>query len=253
MPLHLLNFSRLARLASLVFLVSQLATAPARADSPPASAKPKADEKGFTLLSGEGAEKQWNAYGKEGWPKGWKLSDGVLHRADGGGDVRTIDQYGDFDLRFEWKVTPGANSGVLYRVSDLTKVAHETGPEYQILDDAKHVRGTNPQTAAASMYGIYAPSKHVAKPTGEWNRGRIVVRGNHVRHFLNGEKVIDVELGSDDWKQRVADSKFAKWPGYGKSPRGHIVLQDHGAKVWYRNVRIKELAAKQGEKPAVTK
>lgn len=252
MFLHLLLLSRVARLAMLTVLACLWAADALRADSP-ASAKPPTDEKGFTLLSGEGAEKQWNSYGKAGWPAGWKRSDGILHRAARGGDLSTIDQYGDFDLRFDWKVTPGANSGVLYRVSDLTKVAHETGPEYQVLDDAKHGRGKNPQTSAGSMYGISAPSQHAAKATGEWNRGRIVVRGNHVRHFLNGEKVIDAQLGSDDWSSRVADSKFAKWPGYGKSPRGHIVLQDHGAEVWFRNVRIKELEAKAEETSAAAK
>ena len=244
MPLPTLNFSRLARLAPLVLFVSLLATEQARADeAAPAKAKP-AKAAGTPLLE-EGAEKRWVGYGKQEWPSGWKLSGGVLHREAGGGDLRTVAQYGDFDLRFEWKVAPGANSGVIYRVSDDTKRPHETGPEYQILDDARHGDGKNPLTAASSLYGIYAPSKKTAKPPGEWNRSRIVVQGNRVRHFLNGEKVVDAKFGSDDWNRRVAASKFAEWDGYAKSPRGYIVLQDHGDKVWYRDMRIKEL--KDGE------
>lgn len=228
------------QLRSLACLAALIGTAAVRADAPTA-AKPNAGEMDFMPLTGEGAEAKWVAYGKPGWPKGWKLSDGVLHRSAGGGDIRTVDQYGDFDLRFEWKVAPGANSGVIYRVSDDTKRPHETGPEYQILDDAHHGDGKKSLTSASALYGIYAPSKHAAKPPGEWNRGRIVARGNHVRHFLNGEKVIDAQLGTDDWNQRVAASIFAEWKDYGKSPRGFIVLQDHGDKVWYRNVRVKEL------------
>jgi hypothetical protein len=198
-----------------------------------------AKEAGVSLLA-DGAEKLWVGYGKKEWPKGWKLADGVLHRAGRGGDLRTVNQYGDFDLRFEWKVAPGANSGVIYRVSDETKRPHETGPEYQILDDAKHGDGKNPLTAASSLYGVYAPSKKTAKPPGQWNRSRIVVQGDRVRHFLNGEKVVDAKIGSDDWNRRVAASKFAQWEGYAKSPRGYIVLQDHGDEVWYRGMRIRE-------------
>jgi hypothetical protein len=88
---------------------------------------------------------------------------------------------------------------------------------------------------------LYPPTKDASKPVGEWNRSRIVLKGNRVRHFLNGEEVVDVELGSEDWNKRVAESKFAAWPKFGKNKKGHIVLQDHGDEVWYRNMRIKKL------------
>lgn len=231
------NSAWLVRLATL--LSTMLVAVAARADeTAPAKAKP-ANERGEPMLD-DGAEKLWIGYGKQEWPQGWELADGVLHRAGRAGDLRTVKQYGDFDLRFEWKVAPGANSGVIYRVSDETKRPHETGPEYQILDDAKHGDGKNPLTSAASLYGIYAPSNKNVKPPGQWNRSRIVLRGDRVRHFLNGEKVVDAKIGSEDWNRRVAASKFAEWPGYGKSPRGYIVLQDHGDEVWYRNMRIVE-------------
>jgi hypothetical protein len=202
-------------------------------------------EAGFNhLLKGDGAADLWKGYGKDGWPDGWKIEDGVLHRHAAGGDLVSKKEYGDFDLRFAWKVSPGGNSGVMYRVSEEKEPAYFTGPEYQVLDDDKHKDGQNPVTSTGSVYAMYPPAKDVSKPAGEWNRSRILAEGNHVQHFLNGEKVADVELGSDDWKEKLAASKFATWPKFGKNERGHIVLQDHGDEVWYRNMRIKELTGK---------
>jgi hypothetical protein len=207
-----------------------------------------AEEKGFkTLLNGETRE-GWVGYGKKEWPEGWELTDGVLHRAGSGGDIMTAQEYGDFDLRFDWKIVEGGNSGVMYRVSVEKGPAYETGPEYQVLDNARHQDGKSPLTSAGSLYALYAPAKDVAKPAGEWNEGRIVVHGNHVAHYLNGEKVVETELGGDDWNKKVAGSKFAGWKKFGVNKRGHIVLQDHGDEVWYRNVRIKELDQKTAAK-----
>ncbi|MCC6492870.1 MAG: DUF1080 domain-containing protein [Pirellulales bacterium] len=208
----------------------------------------KAKEKGFTkLLPGDDHE-GWTAYGNDQWPQGWEVKGGILHRTTGGGDVMTEKEYGDFDLRFGWKVSEGGNSGVMYRVSEEKGPAYWTGPEYQVLDNERHQDGKNPLTSAGSLYGLYASAEDAAKPAGEWNRGRIVIRGNHVQHFLNGQKVVDAEIGSDDWNKLVAGSKFAAWPKFGKNQRGHIVFQDHGDEVWYRNIRIKELDG-QGDKP----
>jgi hypothetical protein len=207
----------------------------------------KKKEKGFVKLFEGDKEKAWVGYGKDTWPEGWELSEGVLHRKAGGGDLQTVEEFGDFDLRFGWKIAPGGNSGVMYRVSREKGPAYETGPEYQVLDDAAHQDGKSPLTSAGSLYALYPPAKNVAKPAGEWNRSRIVVEGNRVRHFLNGEKVVDVEIGSDDWKKQLAASKFATWPKYAKNKRGHVVLQDHGDEAWYRNMRIKRLDAKDGE------
>jgi len=205
-------------------------------------------EEGFIPLLGADGQKNWVGYGKRQWPAGWELADGVLHRSGSGGDLRTVKQYGDFDLRFAWKVSQGGNSGVIYRVSEEPCPAYHTGPEYQLLDNAGHQDGKSPLTSAGSLYALYAPEKDMAKPAGQWNRSRIVVRGNRVRHFLNGQKVVDAEIGSDDWSKRVAESKFASWPKFGKNKRGYIVLQDHGDEVWFRNVRIKELPSKPASK-----
>lgn len=198
-------------------------------------------EEGFISLLGDDARKTWVGYGKDSWPDGWELADGVLHQAASAGDLRTVKQHGDFDLRFEWKISPGGNSGVIYRASQEKEPGYRTGPEYQILDDAKHGDGKSPLTSAGALYGLYGPAKKAARPAGQWNTGRIVVRNNRVRHFVNDEKVVDCQLGNDDWTKRVAASKFAQWKKFGKNKRGHIVLQDHGNEVWYRNMRIKDL------------
>jgi hypothetical protein len=203
-----------------------------------------ADDGFVPLLKGD-KEKTWVGYGKDSWPEGWELTEGVLHRSGSGGDLQTVEEFGDFDLRFAWKISPGGNSGVMYRVSREKGPAYFTGPEYQLLDNAKHQDGKSPLTSTASLYALYAPTKDVAKPAGQWNRSRIVIKGSRIRHFLNGEKVVDVELGSDDWTKRVAESKFAAWPKFGKNQKGHIVLQDHGDEVWYRSMRIKRLDGKE--------
>lgn len=208
----------------------------------------KKKEAGFTPLLEGDAQETWKTYGKEGWPEDWKLENGVLHRHAGGGDLMTKKEYGDFDLRFAWKVAPGGNSGVMYRASESKEPAYVTGPEYQLLDNAKHADGKSPLTSTGSLYALYAPSEEVMKPAGEWNRSRIVVNGKHVQHFLNGKKIVDVEVGSDDWNKKLAASKFATWGKYGKNDRGHVVLQDHGDKVWYRNMRIKELGENEAAK-----
>ncbi|QDT72757.1 3-keto-disaccharide hydrolase [Lacipirellula limnantheis] len=237
-----------ALLAALVFVATceQAAFAQETKAERPGRARGRRGERevGFTPLFKSDGTEIWKAYGKEGWPEGWKLEEGVLHRHAAGGDLMTKQEYGDFDLRFAWKVSPGGNSGVMYRATESSEPAYMTGPEYQVLDDAKHKDGQKKLTSAGSLYALYPPTENVLKPAGEWNRSRIVVEGNHVQHFLNGTKVVDTEIGSDDWNQKLAASKFATWPKFGKNAKGHVVLQDHGDEVWYRNMRIKDSTGK---------
>lgn len=187
----------------------------------------------------------WRGYKRQDVPPAWRIENGTLTFApagDGnGGDLITRDQYGDFELTLEWKISPGGNSGIMYRVTEAADRTYETGPEMQVLDNSMHQDGKNPLTSAGSDYALYAPARDVTRPVGEWNAVRILVRGNHVEHWLNGEKVVEYELGSPDWEAKVKASKFAEWPGYGRASRGHIALQDHGDRVWYRNVKIRAL------------
>jgi hypothetical protein len=199
---------------------------------------------GWRLLFDGQTAAGWRGFRAEGFPEtGWEITDGTLHHrpGEGGGDLVTEAQFQDFELDFEWKVAPGANSGVIYRVSEEHPNTWHTGPEYQVLDDAGHRDGQNPLTSAGSNYGLHPAPRGAVRPAGEWNTGRILVRGSHVEHWLNGTKTAEYEFGSDDWKARVAGSKFVEWPAYGQSARGHIGLQDHGDMVWYRSVKIRPL------------
>ena len=205
-----------------------------------------ASASGWRVLFDGSALSAWRGFKRQDVPPAWHIEDGALTftPASGegnGGDLITRDEYGDFELTLEWKISPGGNSGIMYRVTEAADQTYETGPEMQVLDNGRHPDGKNPLTSAGSDYALYAPARDVTRPVGEWNAVRIVMRGNHVEHWLNGEKVVEYELGSPDWEAKVKGSKFAEWPGYGRAPRGHIALQDHGNRVWYRNVKIRTL------------
>jgi hypothetical protein len=237
------NTWRLALAAAV--LLGLLAAGHAADKAAPNTLTDKEKDNGWKLLFDGKTTDGWHAYkGKEVGDK-WKVIDGalVLDQKGGkrGGDIVTDGEYGDFELAIEWKVTKGANSGIMYRVSEEKGAPFETGPEYQILDNANHGDGKNPKTSAASCYALYAPTKDKTRPIGEWNKTRIVVKGDHVEHWLNGEKVVEYEFGSDDWNKRVEASKFAKMDRFGKEKKGHIDLQDHGDEVAYRNIKIKRL------------
>jgi len=203
----------------------------------------QSDLKGFTPLFDGTSTRGWRGYGSKEFPAGWVVEDGALHRRAGGGDIMTEEVYQDFELRFEWKVAAGGNSGVIYRVREQAEPAFHTGPEYQILDDAIQPDGKILPTSAASLYGMYPPSRRVSKCAGSWNEGRIIVRGDHVQHWLNGELVVDCHIGSEDWNERLKKSKFATWPDFAHPSRGHIVLQDHGDAVWFRQLYIKPITS----------
>jgi hypothetical protein len=193
---------------------------------------------GWKLLFDGKTTEGWKGYRKDKFPEGWQVVDGVLTRVKGGGDICTIEEFTDFELQADWKISPGGNSGIMYRVAETHGAPYETGPEYQVLDDERHGDGKNPLTSAGSIYAVYAPTKKVVKPAGEWNHTRIVLKGNHIEHWLNGEKICEAEIGSDDWNQRIAKSKWAKVTSYAKEAKGKIDLQDHGDKVEFKNIKI---------------
>src|SRR5438105_4037234 len=156
---------------------------------------------GWKLLFDGTTTNGWRGYKRQAMPDKWKVIDGTLalKPKDGkqGGDLVTLDEYDNFELALEWKISPGGNSGIMYHVKEEAGSPYETGPEYQLLDNAKHPDGRSPLTSAASCYGLYAPSKDATKPVGEWNQTRLVINGSHAEHWLNGEKVVTYELGSD--------------------------------------------------------
>ncbi len=183
----------------------------------------------------------WRGYKTEKPSGGWRADKGMLVRLGGGGDLMTVDQYEDFDMRFEWKITEYGNSGIIYRIGLTEPYPWHTGPEYQVLDNGNHPDGKGALTSAGSNYAVNEPVKDVTKPVGQWNDGRIIAKGNHVEHWLNGVKVVDYDIGSADWKARVQASKFGKIPPYATVKRGYIALQDHESVVMYRNLKIKPL------------
>ena len=196
---------------------------------------------GWTVLFDGSGTSAWRGFKKTDLPSGWQVVDGALTRVGLGGDIITRDQFGDFELELEWKLAPKGNSGIMFRVTEADSNTYRTGPEMQVLDDAGHQDGKNRLTSAGSNYALHAALAGVVKPVGEWNQVRLVVRGAHVEHWLNGQKVVEYELWSPDWEAKVKASKFVEWPGYGRAKRGHIALQDHGDWVAYRNIRIREL------------
>jgi hypothetical protein len=184
----------------------------------------------------------WHNYATPGAPvTGWSAEDGLLVRTGPGGDLTTDKQYANFEFELEWKVGPGGNSGIIYRIDHSGERSYITGPEMQILDDAAHRDGKNPLTSAGANYALHAPTPGVVRPANEWNAARLVVNGNHVEHWLNGVKVVEYELGSADWETRRKASKFANAEKYGRATRGHLAIQDHGDRVSFRNIRIREL------------
>lgn len=188
----------------------------------------------------------WKTYhGKWKPQKSWVVEEGVLHLKKPLGFVRgtnliSEEQFADFELEFEWKVSPKANSGVMYLVRTGDAAPYLSGPEYQVNDDANYRRA--PQHSAASLYDVVVAEGKKLKPTGEWNKGRIVLKDNLVEHWLNGSKVVSIKLHSDDWKKRIAAGKFKNTKQLAARRKGHIALQDHGDRVWYRNIRIRRLS-----------
>ena len=194
---------------------------------------------GWELLFDGTSTKGWRGFRKEGMPAGWEVRDGTLALTGSGGDIVTQKVYADFILTLEWKISPAGNSGIFFRVAeDGQDAVWRTGPEMQVLDNTGHPDGQDARTSAGANYALHAPPADFTRPVGEWNEVRIEVRDGRVRHWLNGYLCVDYKLGSEDWKELVAASKFGAMPDYGRAPVGHIALQDHGDPVWYRNIKI---------------
>ncbi|MBY0434442.1 MAG: DUF1080 domain-containing protein [Cyclobacteriaceae bacterium] len=201
----------------------------------------KAD--GWKLLFNGQNNDGWRAF-KNNENDSWEVVDGTLHckaTAEKRSDIMTADQYTNFELAFDWKISAKGNSGVMFRVTEEFDVPFATGPEYQVIDDKDYPGELKPAQLSGANYDMHPAGEKKLNPAGEWNSARLIVNGNHVEHWLNGAKVVEYELSSDDWKSLVAASKWKDFPGYGLAPKGHIDFQDHGNEVWYRNIMIKEL------------
>ncbi|MFL2912177.1 MAG: DUF1080 domain-containing protein [Opitutales bacterium] len=178
---------------------------------------------------------QWTKVDGKPVGNGWIIQEGVVHRKSLNGDIITKEKFKDFELTFEWKISEAGNSGIKYRTRG------RLGLEYQILDDQKHRDNKNPTHRAGSLYELVAaPDSKPLRPVGTWNKGRIVAEGKRIQHWLNGEKVVEVTWGTDNWKEKFQKSKYRNNDGFG-SWEGSILLQDHNDPVWYRELRVKHL------------
>lgn len=203
---------------------------------------PTAEERaeGFIALFDGTSTAAWRGYWSEAMPEGWHIVDGVLTKSTAIGDILTREMYSDFELRLDWKLGRGGNAGIFYHGTEAYPKVYWSGPEYQLLDDANAADGRSRLTAAGAAYGLYPAPEGVVRPAGEWNTTRIIVRRGHVEHWLNGVKLLEYQLWSTEWREKVAATKFAAWPGYGLSGRGHIAIQgDHAGELSLRNIRIR--------------
>ena len=230
--------------AALCFSITLITSTSADDKESPAPNTLSASEKaaGWKLLFDGKQITGWRSYGKDSFPaEGWVIEAGTLHKQEGKkpGDIMTVDSYENFEFAWQWKLPEGGNNGVKYMITAERGAA--IGHEYQMIDDASPTVKSE-ESSNSAFYLVVAPAKDKPnKPMGEWNSSRIVVRGKHVEHWLNGAKVLEYDCGSPAVMEQVALTKFKKYPGFGEKVTGHILLTDHKDPCWYRSLKIRVL------------
>jgi hypothetical protein len=220
-----------------VLATGALAKEPAMAAPNTLTAAEKAA--GWKLLFDGKTTAGWRGFKQAQIGPGWKVAGGVLSPDPKvAKDIITKDKFENFDLTFDWRISPKGNSGVMFHVIEVGDETYESGPEYQILDNA---RGEPPLQQAGGLFALVAPSMDMTRPVGEFNHARIVVDHGRVQHWLNGMKVAEYDIGSADFKARVAASKFTRWPQFATGATGFIALQNHGDDVAFRDIKIRRL------------
>lgn len=223
----------------IAFLAIAAAATAAAAPATDSGAAPAAK---WRMLFDGALNDSFRGWRSEGMPEGWHVVDGTLAKQGSVDDLVTRERFGNFELELEWKIGKAGNSGIFYRGTREYDHIYWSAPEYQLLDDQNAPDGRNRLTAAGAAYALYAAPAGVVKPFGEWNTARIVVAGNHVEHWMNGQLVVAYDLGSPDWKAKVAASKFSQYPNYGVAKTGFIGIQgDHSGALALRRIRIREL------------
>ena len=209
----------------------------------------KEKAQGWELLFDGKNISKWRGQSSDKFPNGWLIDHGILSLDNKEADaLMTREKYSNFDLVFDFNLTPSSNSGIKYFVGELKDKRNGSitinGPEYQIIDDYNHPEVKNHQHdegATAAAYLIYAAQNKKLNPAGQWNQGRIVAKGNHIEHWLNGIKVVSYERGSKDYVDKIALTKFKDYYGYGEATTGHILITSHADKVYFRNIKIRRL------------
>jgi hypothetical protein len=233
----------ISQLALVIAGCTQVGNAPAVSTTSGAVAlTPEQRAAGWRSLFDGTSTSAWRGYKSPAFPAGWRIVDGVLTKSGSVGDLVSKDQFGNFELALDWNLAAGGNAGIFYRGTEEYDHIYWSAPEYQLLDDANHPDGKSRLTSAGAAYALYPSPAGVVKPAGEWNSTLIVVNGNRVQHWLNGQRLLEYELGSPDWEAKVKASKFVAYPNYGRASRGYIGIQgDHEGVLSIRNVRIREL------------
>ena len=204
-------------------------------------------KEGYKLLFDGKTTTGWRTY-KNKPADSWSASNGALYckgdstnKSDMRADMITTDEFENFDLSIDWKISPKGNSGIIYLASEEFPAAYQSGPEYQVIDDKNFPEKLEDWQKTGANYAMNPAPDAAPNAVGEWNTTRIVKNKSHVEHWLNGKKIVEYELGSDDWKKRKTEGKWKDTPGYGLAKKGHIALQDHGSEAWFKNIKIKEL------------
>jgi len=199
-------------------------------------------EQGWTLLFNGQDLSQWRNFKHDALHSGWQINEGAMHLSAGGaGDILSRASYRDFELQLEWKIAEGGNSGIFILVDESGQYIYSHAPEVQILDNAKHSDNKIDSHRSGSLYDMVAAHPSSFKPAGQWNQVRIKLQDDLLQVWQNQVCTTSIVLGSSTWQKLVAASKFATWPGFGEQRSGHIGLQDHGDKVWFKNIKIREL------------
>jgi hypothetical protein len=207
----------------------------------------KEKKAGWKLLFNGTNTEGWHTYLQKDASTAWKVQDGALAldqeaKKNGapGGDLVTNEEYENYELTMEWKISEGGNSGIIFGVHEdpQFKATYLTGPEMQVLDDAKHPDGKITKHNSGDLYDLKKSEKYAAKPVGEWNLVKIRKKDGKLTFWLNGVKTVETTMTGEEWKTLVAGSKFKNWKSFGEYAKGHIALQDHGNEVWYRNIKI---------------
>jgi hypothetical protein len=196
---------------------------------------------GWRLLFDGESLQHWRSYGEDEVGPGWGIQDGCLAWQEWDGDLITREQFGDFELKLDWRISDSGNSGIFIRGDESGGSIAATGLEMQVLDNAGHWDRHWESHRAGAYYDMIAPDHDTARPVGEWNAVHIIAQGPAIEFWLNGELTAQFEQGSPEWEALLAESKFADRPNYGRLLRGHIALQDHWNRVLYRNIRIRDL------------
>ena len=203
---------------------------------------PAERDAGWKLLFDGKSLDAWRGYREATVPSGWRAADGLLTKDRPVEDIVSKEEFGDFDLQIEWRIGEAGNGGIFYRGTEEEEKIYWTAPEYQLLDDIKAADNKTRLTCAGAAYGLYPSPEGHLKPVGEWNVTRIIARGPHVEHWLNGYKLLQYELWSADWEAKVAASKFKAWPKYGRARKGHLAMQgDHRGSLAFRSIKIRSL------------